>query len=586
MENNNKSQAEIYREERKERLAKAASKKATKSPALSKAKKIIGKVIAVVLAVVLVFGAVGGVLNFFGTPQKAAKISVAKDKNYSFTLAEFNYYYYSAWEDIVNAAYQYEYTYSQYGMSGGGVMATGYDYTKSPASQEYKDEYSDSTGITLADLGKSSATWADAIELSAINQLIQVKHFAKLAKEAGLSITPEQQTQIDDYIKDITDTAKENDFSTNRYLRQVYGNGITEKLMRQMAEEQLLANTYYEKFTTDTENAITKDQIEEKYNADRTSYDIVSLRAYPFAADYADDADDAAKEEARKAAKASADAFLENAVNEQSFVELAAKELKKDKDNKDKDADTTTAMKNAYKSSITSNICEEAANWAFNADTKTGDSKVFAATEDDFFVVMLTVAPHKDTTSSGNDVRHILFKFPDAQKDADGNEIALTDAQKAATREEAEKVLELYKQNPTEENFINLTKEHSEDVDSDGNPNNDGLYEGITASSSYVEGFLDWAIDGSRKTGDVEIVETTYGYHIMYYVQSQGETWEQNIKSGILSDAIEALTTQIDNDFVKKVNLNNPLLKLTFRQQTKHINEVIIRMMSANSSSY
>lgn len=583
MENNNKSQAEIYREERKERLAKAASKNAKKNPVFSKAKKIIGKVIAVVLAVALVFGAVGGVLNFFGIPQKTLKIKAAGDKTYTFSLAEFNFFYYSVWNQIENTAYQYEYQYSQYYGEGAGVMITGYDYTKSPTSQEYKDDYSNFTGIKLADLKAETATWADVMEYAAISQLMQVKYGADKAKEAGLSVTPDQQSEIDEQIKSYTDTAKENDYSTNRYLRQVLGNGITEKLVREILTNQTLATAYFEKYSTDTENAITKEQVEEKYNAARESYDIVSLRAYPFAAEYDEKADDATKEEARKKAKAAADAFLESAVNEQTFVELAAKELKKDKDNKDKDADATTAMKNVYKASITSNICEDAANWAFNADTKAGDSKVFAASEDDFFVVMLTVTPHKDTTSSGNDVRHILFKFPETQKDDDGKEIALTDAQKAKTREEAEKVFELYKQNPTEENFINLTKEHTEDVDSSGNPNNDGLYEGITASSSYVEGFLDWAIDESRKTGDVEIVETTFGYHIMYYVKSQGETWEQNIRNEILSDASEELINRIDDTYVKKVNMNNPLLKWAFKQQTKHINQAVINITSNTS---
>lgn len=585
MDNNNKSQAEIYREERKERLAKKAAKNAKKSPALSKAKKIAGKVIAVVLAVVLVVGAVGGVLNFFGTPQKVLKVSSAGEKDYSFSLAEFNYYYYSMWEQIMNSAYQYEYQYSQYGMSGGGVMATGYDYTKSPASQEYKDDYSNFTGVTLADIGKESATWADVIEYSAISQLIRVNHGAKLAKEAGLSITPEQQTQIDELIKEYEDSAKEKDYSTNRYLRQIFGNGITDKLIRELSEKQALANTYYEKVTADTENAITDEQIEEKYNSAPDSYNIVGLRAYPFAAEYDENADDTAKEEARKKAKAAADEFLAKATDEKTFIELAATELKKDKETEEKDADTTTALKNAYKSNITSNICEDAAAWAFNAETKVGDKKVFAATDDDFFVVMLTVAAHKDTTSSGNDVRHILFKFPETQKDADGKEIALTDAQKKTVRDEAEKVLALYNANPTEENFINLTKEHTEDVDTDGNPNNDGLYEGITSSSSYVENFRNWATDESRKTGDVEIVETEYGYHIMYYVKSQGETWKQTIRNEIISSASNDLIKQIDTDYVKKINMNNVLLKWAFKQQTKHINETILRMPQSSTSN-
>ena len=51
MENNNKSQAEIYREERKARLAKEAEKKAKKSPQLSKTKKVVFKLL--VLRVVL-----------------------------------------------------------------------------------------------------------------------------------------------------------------------------------------------------------------------------------------------------------------------------------------------------------------------------------------------------------------------------------------------------------------------------------------------------------------------------------------------------------------------------------------------------
>lgn len=582
MENNNKSQAEIYREERKERLAKAASKKAKKNPGFSKAKKIIGKVIAIVLAVAIVLGAVGAVLNFFGAPQKALKVKVSGDKSYSFTLAEFNFFYYTVWNQIENTAYQYEYTYSQYYGEGAGVMVTGYDYTKSPASQDYKDDYSNFTGITLADLNVEKATWADVMKYAAISQLIQVKYGAEKAKEAGLSITPEQQSEIDESIKSYADTARENDYSTNRYLRQMLGNGVTEKLLREVLTAQTLANSYFEKYSEDIKNSITKEKIDEKYNASRETYDVVSLRAYPFAAEYDKDADDAAKEEARKKAKADADAFLASIENEQTFIELAKKELQKDKDTKDKDPDATTALKNAYKSSIKSSICEEAANWAFNADTKAGDRKVFAATEDDFFVVMLTVTAHKDTTSAGNDVRHILFKFPEAQKDADGKEIPITDAQKQTVREEAEKVLALYKANPTEENFINLTKEHTDDVDKDGNPNNGGLYEGVVASSNYVEGFLDWAIDESRKPGDVEIVETTFGYHIMYYVQSQGETWEQNIREEILANASEDLIDEIDNTLVKTVNMDNALLNWAFKQQTKHINRTVINI--ANNS--
>lgn len=579
MENNNKSQAEIYREERKERLAKAAAKNAKKNPSFSRAKKIIGKVIAVVLAVVICFGVVGGVLNFFGTPQKLIKVKVA-DKDLSFTLAEFNYSYYSIWTQVANTAYSYDQQYSQYYGEGAGLKLTGYDYSKSPTEQEYKDDYSNFTGVTLKDLGKDSATWADVLKFSAISQLIQTKYGAKLAKEAGLSLTADQQKEIDDNINQIAETAKKNDYSLDRYLRQVFGNGITEKILRSMQENQTLASAYFEKFSKDTENAITDEQINEKFKSDPSAYSIVSLRAYPFSAKYDEKADDSAIETARKQTKALANAFLKGAKDEAEFIKLAEVELKKNKDTKDKDANEVTAMKNVTKANITSNISEEVANWMFDKNTKVGDVKLFTIDDDNFFVVMATSLAKKDKSSSGSDVRHILCQFPEAKKDADGKKIAITDKQKAEVKAEAEKVLKEYQKNPTEENFVALTTKYTDDVDSDGNPNNGGLYEGVNSSSNYVEAFKNWAIDTSRKPGDTEIVETEYGYHIMYYVGSQGETWYTTIKNEIITDASNKLVDEIDSKYINKVDLDNFFLNWTFKAETKHINQVIINNFS------
>ena len=37
--------------------------------------------------------------------------------------------------------------------------------------------------------------------------------------------------------------------------------------------------------------------------------------------------------------------------------------------------------------------------------------------------------------------------------------------------------------------------------------------------------FEDWCYDSSRKTGDTGIVETTYGYHVMYFVGDSQQTY-------------------------------------------------------------
>ena len=66
----------------------------------------------------------------------------------------------------------------------------------------------------------------------------------------------------------------------------------------------------------------------------------------------------------------------------------------------------------------------------------------------------------------------------------------------------------------TEESFIELVKEHSDD----SSASTGGLFEDINPNSQYVANFLNWSIDPDRQKGDCEVIETEYGYHVMYYV--------------------------------------------------------------------
>ena len=183
MENNNKSQAELYREERKERLAKAAAKNAKKSPMSIKAQQAAKKVISIVLAVVIAFGAFAGVLNFFDVPQKTVKVSIDGIES-KISLAEINYFYFQVWSQRFSTAMQYE----QYG-EGMGLSMTGFDYTKSPDSQEYKEDHVQFTGVTMEDLGNiKNPTWQDVFTYSAVYQLVNAKYGAEKAKEAGLKV--------------------------------------------------------------------------------------------------------------------------------------------------------------------------------------------------------------------------------------------------------------------------------------------------------------------------------------------------------------------------------------------------------------
>ena len=63
----------------------------------------------------------------------------------------------------------------------------------------------------------------------------------------------------------------------------------------------------------------------------------------------------------------------------------------------------------------------------------------------------------------------------------------------------------------------------------------------ITSTSSYVEPFLDWALDSARKEGDVDLVKTEYGWHLMYYVSTNDPVWRQSTTAALQNQDYEQL---------------------------------------------
>lgn len=54
-------------------------------------------------------------------------------------------------------------------------------------------------------------------------------------------------------------------------------------------------------------------------------------------------------------------------------------------------------------------------------------------------------------------------------------------------------------------------------------------------AGDMVENFDAWCFDEARKTGDSGLVKSEFGYHIMYFVDSQ-EIWYTYAKSTLISD--------------------------------------------------
>ena len=559
MENNQveKSQAELYREERKKRMENAAKKNAKKSPQMTKAKKVIGKVVAIVLAVVVCLAAVYGIFNFFGIPQKV--LTAAKIGDERVTVAKYNFYYMDMYLNTYNQSQSYD---SQYG-AGYGAMYTGYDSSKTPMEQEYPG--------TLEDFEGESATWADYFRVQSLKYLQTYLAYAKLAKEAGMTLDEDELADIDEQVESIRSSAESNDYSLDRYLTKIYGKGVNEKLLREVMEERQLAYKYAQQKQEDVETGVTDAQIEEEYTANPAEYALVTLNGFVVSADtsaIADDATDDEKTAATEAAMADAKAKAEGYAAKVNSAETLLEQAK---------AYNSTATEASVKledvtgTTLASTFSQAASDWAYAAERAVGDVTV-VETSKGYAVLYMAVLPHKDM-SKPVDVRHILIQF-DTTTDESGNTVALTSAEKEAYYQQAQAIYNQFLENPTEENFATLANNNSDDT---GSNTNGGLYEDVHVGD-MVTAFNDWCFDPNRKPGDSGIIETNYGYHVMYYVGNDNEeTWKSTVRSALASDALSAFDDEIVNGETYKINESDLMIKWSVSQledliTTRYIN--------------
>lgn len=143
------------------------------------------------------------------------------------------------------------------------------------------------------------------------------------------------------------------------------------------------------------------------------------------------------------------------------------------------------------------------------------------------------------TKESGKlvDVRHILVMPKGGTTSEDGKTVTYSDEEWETCRQEAQALLDQWLDGEkTEDSFAALAAEKTEDP---GSKNNGGLYQYV-AKGDMVQEFEDWCFDASRQPGDYGLVKTSYGYHIMYFVESD-EGWIRYCHDGVVSDKASAL---------------------------------------------
>jgi len=134
------------------------------------------------------------------------------------------------------------------------------------------------------------------------------------------------------------------------------------------------------------------------------------------------------------------------------------------------------------------------------------------------------------------DVRHILIMFP-------------VDASEEVLAEHRQRAQEIYEEwqagDATEDSFATLAALYTDDG---GSVHNGGLYTNVTQGQMVPE-FDAWIFDPLRQFGDTDIVETQFGAHIMFFVQSSKE-WMLMAEAAKRAQAMENILNEIANEFV------------------------------------
>ena len=538
-----KTNAEIYREQRKARLAKAAKKK--KSGKANKVISILVKVIIILLVVALSLFFVGKTLvGVFFLPQKV--LTAATYNDVELTVAEYNYYYMSLYNRTVSISQQYDQQYQGYGTSAY------FNTTVDPAEQDYPGE----------DAPEHVKTWADYFKHTASESGLLMKSLYNAAMaDKGFELTEDQkkeiETQVSETIEQLKTNAEREDFSLDNYISRVCGEGLTEESYKELIERDSIAQYYNEWYQENTKKSISAEEVNKYYASHKSDIDVAAIRY--FTVSYAEATEGSTDPVyTKEQAKARADQFIAKVTDEASFI-AAAKEFAPASLKDAYADDSATLQKNLTKTTLTS-LSEDFANWVFDAKRVAGNIAAFDVESQKAYYIGYIVTPAaKSTDVASADVRHILVQ---AATTAEDGSTKLSDAQVeenfAKAKTEAEAILAQWKSGEaTEESFKKLATEKTDDT---GSKQTGGLYENITADSQYVPEFLDWAM-APHKVGDTGIIKTTYGYHIMYYVGAdETQKWESDVRTAIATEQYNTWFEGLYNDITEKTDRNEKIV--------------------------
>jgi hypothetical protein len=432
-------------------------------------RKKIGKAVGVVVAVALVALVVSfPIRSYLATHETYVTIN-----GEDITKVEFDYNYNTVVNNYV----------SQYGTY---LSYFGLDVSEDFSTQMYTDDLS----------------WKDYFEEMTVDNMKSTKALKAEADAAGYEF--DATDEIAEFQEAAKEAASSAGVSTNKYVKQVYGQYATVNRLKNFVAETARVNAYYQEISEGMK--ASDEEIEAYYEENKADYDSVDYYVATFSAEITseeptDEETAAAMEEARVLAEAAVETLTQ-------------------------DGDIQTNVKQSDAEYVIS-------DWLFDDERQEGDTTVIEDSSNNQYYALSFVQRYLDTTPTAT-VRVLMTQ------DMDGQDIL--DEWEAGEA--------------TEDSFAELCNEYSADS---GNVADGGLMENITWDSVSSD-IAEWIFENGRESGDTTYITTDEGYtYVMYYV-SQGEPeWKADVAEVLLEDAQTEYMDNISADITvedKKGKLN------------------------------
>jgi len=511
---------------RKEFNAAAMTEKQQKQAKETKKLQVYTRTFVVIMVVIVAL-LVGIVVHQPITDAIYRNVHAITVGDHTLTAIELNYFY----TDAVFKHYnQYSEKYGQYA-STYALLMEGVDFSK-PMNEQVRD-------------ASTNKTWAESYLDSAILSAKETYAlYDKAMADKDFTYNEDDSYYISNLESYLDMYAYYNGFSSaESYIRGSYGDGASLETYKAYCIVSDIANAYKNHIRDNIE------YMDEQYrnfesgketDFSRFSYAtfVININTYltggtPTEKDgqttsvYSDEEKKAAKD----AAFADVTVLLENEIlNGAQSMNLAIGRLEKYKNNSNAKASEYTKV---FGSTVTDKdvmawlssedrTANEMGYLEITSTTKDADGKEIK--EVTGYTVILFLGRY-DGLEKLQNVRHILFQI-DGMEDFETGEIISDEEDRLVAKHAAEEVLDLW--NKEEEKTEKIFGEFAEGYSEDTTASNGGLIENIYPDQ-MVKAFNDWCFDENRQVGDVEIVESEYGFHVMYYVGASDITYRDSI---------------------------------------------------------